>query len=149
MTADEVKELAAKHSLSIPEDELQDYAALLAGLNHHAKEILALPDYYPKVNYDLYPRTGIHKPEGEAQERGAWACKAIVKSTKPKSGVIKDVPVALKDNIALAGVPCTNGTAAVDWIPDVDATVVTRILDAGGIIVGKAACENSCIGPIR
>jgi amidase len=149
VTADEVKQLAAKYRLSVPEDELQDYATLLAGLNHYAKEILALPDYYPNVNYDLYPRTGVHKPEGEAQEKGAWAWKAIVKSTKPKSEVIKDITVALKDNVALAGVPCTNGTAAVDWIPDVDATVVTRILDAGGIIAGKAACENNCIGAVR
>lgn len=31
----------------------------------------------------------------------------------------------------------------MDWIPKVDATVVTRILDAGGAILGKAACENN------
>lgn len=26
----------------------------------------------------------------------------------------------------------------VDWTPDYDATLVTRILDAGGLVVGKA-----------
>ena len=30
------------------------------------------------------------------------------------------------------------------YIPDVDATVVTRILDSGGCISGKAVCENLC-----
>ena len=30
------------------------------------------------------------------------------------------------------------------YIPDVDATVVTRILDAGGRITGKAVCESLC-----
>lgn len=30
------------------------------------------------------------------------------------------------------------------YIPDVDATVVTRILDAGGRIKGKAVCESLC-----
>jgi amidase len=30
------------------------------------------------------------------------------------------------------------------YVPEVDATVVTRILDAGGTIVGKAACEDLC-----
>jgi amidase len=28
------------------------------------------------------------------------------------------------------------------WVPKKDATVVTRILEAGGIIRGKAVCEN-------
>ena len=44
------------------------------------------------------------------------------------------------------------------YVPDVDATVVTRILDAGGVVAGKAACEDLCFsagshtcatGPIR
>src|SRR2546422_11060549 len=29
-------------------------------------------------------------------------------------------------------------------VPDVDATLVTRILDAGGEIAGKAVCEHLC-----
>jgi Asp-tRNA(Asn)/Glu-tRNA(Gln) amidotransferase A subunit family amidase len=28
------------------------------------------------------------------------------------------------------------------YVPDVDATVVTRVLDAGGVIAGKVKCEN-------
>lgn len=55
----------------------------------------------------------------------------------------------MKDNIAVAGVKCTNGTAALDWTPLVDATLITRILDAGGTITGKAACENNCFGAVR
>lgn len=57
--------------------------------------------------------------------------------------------IAIKDNIAVAGVQCTNGTGAVNWVPTVDATLVTRILDAGGVITGKAACENNCFGAVR
>jgi amidase len=57
--------------------------------------------------------------------------------------------LAIKDNIAVAGIKCTNGTGAVVWTPDVDATLVTRILDAGGVITGKAACENNCFGAVR
>ena len=110
---------------------------------------MALPDFYPAFNYDLYPRTGIHRPEGEEQEQGAWACKATVKASKPMSRKLQDRTVALKDNIALAGVPCTNGSAAIDWIPNIDATVATRVLDAGATILGKAACESSCIGSVR
>jgi amidase len=31
-----------------------------------------------------------------------------------------------------------------NYVPDFDATIAERILDAGGTIVGKAACENLC-----
>ena len=72
-----------------------------------------------------------------------------MRCTKPRSDELKGVTVALKDNIALAGVQCTNGTGALDWTPEVDATLVTRILDAGGVITGKAACENNCFGAVR
>ena len=30
------------------------------------------------------------------------------------------------------------------YVPDIDATVVTRILDAGGTIAGKTVCEYFC-----
>jgi amidase len=119
-------------------------------LNHCAKEILALPDYYPVVDTALYPRTDIHRPIGpEATDKGGWAWKATVKAAKPKSAELAGKTIALKDNIALAGVKCTNGTEALDWTPLVDATLVTRILDAGGLILGKAACENNCLGAVR
>jgi hypothetical protein len=32
-----------------------------------------------------------------------------------------------------------------DYVPDVDATVVERILDAGGEIAVKAVCEYYCV----
>ncbi len=52
-----------------------------------------------------------------------------------------------------------NGSAVVEgFVPRRDATVVTRLLDAGAIITGKAVCENLCFsggshtsatGPVR
>jgi amidase len=49
----------------------------------------------------------------------------------------------------MAGVPCLYGTDSFsDWTPKIDATVVTRILEAGGIIAGKAVCENLSRGAL-
>ena len=54
--------------------------------------------------------------------------------------------VALKDNVCLAGVPMMVGAQLLEgYVPDVDATVVERILDAGGEIAGKAVCEYYCV----
>jgi amidase len=40
--------------------------------------------------------------------------------------------VAVKDSIAVAGVPMMNGSRMLQgFVPDIDATVVTRVLDAG------------------
>jgi amidase len=51
----------------------------------------------------------------------------------------------MKDNVCVAGIPMMNGSNVLEgYVPDVDATIVTRILDAGGEIVGKAVCEHLC-----
>ena len=49
-----------------------------------------------------------------------------------KSGKLLNKKVAIKDNIAVAGVPMMNGSKLVEgYVPEYDATVVTRTLDAG------------------
>lgn len=43
--------------------------------------------------------------------------------------------IIAQDNVCLAGVPCHFGTDVfTDWVPKTDATVVTRILKAGGTV---------------
>ncbi|HEX3982553.1 MAG TPA: amidase, partial [Acidisoma sp.] len=48
--------------------------------------------------------------------------------------------------VCLAGVPMMNGSATLEgYVPDQDATIVTRMLDAGATILGKAHCEGFCL----
>jgi amidase len=48
--------------------------------------------------------------------------------------------------VCLAGVPMMIGAGLLEgYVPEVDATVVERILDAGGEIAGKAVCEYYCV----
>lgn len=95
-------------------------------------------DGLPIPDPNRYIRTNIQVPENT--EKGGWATRCTVKSTAPTSALLAGRSVAIKDNTAVAGVRCTNGLPAVngDWIPMCDATVVTRVLDAGGIVTGKA-----------
>jgi len=70
--------------------------------------------------------------------------KTSVKRTH--TGPLAGKRVVLKDNISLAGVPMQNGSAVLEgFVPEIDASVVTRLLDAGAEIVGKAVCENFCL----
>ena len=71
----------------------------------------------------------------------AWRCD--IKGAP--SGKLRGKTVAIKDNVCVAGVPLMNGSRILEgFVPDIDATVVSRILDAGGQITGKTVCENMC-----
>lgn len=53
-------------------------------------------------------------------------------------GPLHGIPVSIKDNFATRGVRTTAGAKALsDWKPDFDATVVTRLREAGAISLGK------------
>ncbi|MDX1819958.1 MAG: amidase [Paracoccaceae bacterium] len=101
----------------------------------------ALPDYLPPV---LYPRTSGHRPTAEENPMNAWYVKTEIRGA-PR-GPLLGRTIALKDNVCLAGVPMMNGAATLKgYTPDIDATVVTRLLDAGATIMGKAHCEYFCL----
>ena len=90
-----------------------------------------------------YPRTAGTKPKGDDNPYNAWHVKSTIKGKK--KGKLAGKTIAIKDNIAVAGLPMMNGTSVLsDFVPDIDATVVDRILNAGGTILGKAHCEQYC-----
>jgi amidase len=105
----------------------------------------ATTDYVPSVDEDRFPRENIHFPDRAQNSHGAWAWKCAVFDKHGAGGKLEGKTFALKDNIALKGVPMLLGTNFIaEFTPDCDATVVSRILQAGGTILGKAVCENMC-----
>jgi amidase len=75
-----------------------------------------------------------------------------------ESGALAGMTVGLKDNIAVAGVPMTNGSRLAPHTPTVDAVVTERLLDAGATITGKLNMDDfaggatgvmSAFGPAR
>ncbi len=127
---------------------------LLDGVHGQGDALDKIPDpaLPPK-----YPRERGSRPTDADNTLGAWYWRSTVKGAA--TGPLAGTTIALKDNIYLAGVPLMSGSSVFEgFVPDEDATVATRVLDAGGEILGKAVCENLCLtfsshtaatGPVR
>ncbi|SFP11760.1 amidase [Geodermatophilus dictyosporus] len=97
------------------------------------------------------------RPDDADNPLGAWYVRTEVRGAA--DGPLAGRTVAVKDNVAVAGVPMTNGSHTVEgFVPARDATVVTRLLDAGATVTGKSVCEDLCFsggshtsvsGPVR
>lgn len=140
-TADRVRELAGELGLDLSDDDVGFFHDLLgSGLAAAYGPLDAEPDYLPEVKY---PRTPGYRPTAEEDALGAWYYKTDIPGAK--RGKLRGKRVALKDNVCLAGVPMMCGASTMEgYVPDIDATIVTRILDAGGTIAGKTNCEYFC-----
>jgi len=134
-TLDQLRSVAEDLCMHMDDAELESYDALMQA-NYAAYDTVdAMPDYVPVVRY---PRTPGYRPQGEENKYNAWHVKTEIKGAR--HGKLAGKKIALKDNISLAGVPMMNGASTLKgYIPEFDATIVTRMLDAGATIVGKVA----------
>lgn len=63
------------------------------------------------------------------------------------AGPLAGVPVAVKDQYQTAGILTTNGSKVYqDFVPTEDATVISRIKQAGGILLGKLNMSELAMG---
>jgi len=139
-TLDQLQDVALSLGIHLSEAQATTYNTLLQG-NFDAYDVIdAMPDNLPVVSY---ARTPGYRPSGDENKYGAWYVKTTIEG-KP-GGKLAGKTVVLKDNVCLAGVPMMNGASTLEgYVPNVDATIVTRLLDAGATVVGKAVCEYFC-----
>lgn len=140
-TSQQLQDIVDDLGMSLSTEQLEGFRALMEASIASYDLVEALPDEKPLVKY---PRTPGYRPMPEDNPYNAWYVKSEVKGAP--GGKLAGKKIALKDNVSLAGVPMMNGASTLEgYVPDVDATIVTRILDAGGTILGKAHCEFFCL----
>ena len=92
----------------------------------------------------------------EAREAARAADREIAR--RGPRGPLHGIPVAVKDCLAVAGWPVTNGSPGWSIEPAFDAAVVERLRAAGAIVIGKntmhewamgGTCIRTPTGPVR
>ncbi|MCY4005227.1 MAG: amidase [Rhodobacteraceae bacterium] len=140
-TLAQMRKMAARFGMSLSDEELMEYQEIIAPTMEAYDRLDAMPDNLPEVRY---PRSPGRFPDPSENELNAWYVKTNIVGAP--DGALRGKRIALKDTICLAGVPMMNGSSIMEgYTPEIDATIVTRMLDAGAIISGKAHCENFCL----
>jgi amidase len=143
----DLRACAVKLGMNPSDAYLEAATRIVAPLANAYAALDAVPDEVPEVTE---PRA-FRQPGPDENRYGAWTFKTSIKrqgggASGASAGKLAGRRVVLKDNVCLAGVPMTIGAAILEgYVPEVDATIVTRILDAGGEIAGKAVCEYYCV----
>jgi amidase len=129
-TRNDVERLARSAGFEIAETEAEEY--------------LLLTEYLLGVLDELAERPGAPvetdgRESGRAPSPGEDPLNAVVRWCRvapPREGILSGKRVALKDSIAVAGLPMTCGSRVfAGYVPERDAVVTERILEAGGEIV--------------
>jgi amidase len=136
----QLERIASDLGFHLDAGEIAMFGGMLAGPLAAYGALDALPDALPEPKW---PRLPGRVPAREDNPYGAW--QRVLDIRGAGEGRLAARKVAVKDCIAVAGVPLMNGSAAFEgYTPEIDATVVTRLLDEGAIIAGKSANEDYC-----
>jgi amidase len=137
--------------------DADDQRGCLAAVRQMLKSYDVVNELYDTMARPQAPERDYEFPRPGDNPLGAWYVTTEI--TSGAEGPLSGRPVAIKDNIAVAGVPMMNGSRAVEgFVPARDATVVERLLAAGASVAGKSVCEDLCCsgssftsasGPVR
>ena len=140
-TLSQMRDMAHMFGMNLTDEELRQYSRIMEPYIQSYDRLDSLPDNLPQVRY---PRSPGRFPDPAENPLNAWYVKTEVRGAP--AGALQGKRIALKDTVCLAGVPMMNGSSIMEgYIPEIDATIVTRMLDAGAVITGKAHCENLCL----
>ena len=153
-TMNQLAEIALDFGLDMSTEDLSNQREAMRGAIANLRHIDDMPEERPRVTY---PRTSGHRPHPADNPYNAWYWRTEIKGAE--SGPLAGEEVGIKDVVSVAGVPMMNGARVLEgYVPTIDATIVTRLLDAGATIVGKTACADfsfsggghtSGYGPVR
>ncbi|PYH68002.1 putative amidase [Aspergillus vadensis CBS 113365] len=158
LTAEYLRNLARRWNISFKsEEEEAAYLLLLQSAEAVHREVQDLPDFSePNLQPIATSEDRLFwRPDPQANTHNAWSHRTCIRAAQPTSSLLEGRKIAVKDNISVGGLPTTVGAFATLVSRDaqfpispIDATVVKRVLEAGGLIMGTATCEMYSAAPI-
>ncbi len=152
---DDLLAAAAVNHFELSEQDLEHLLPMMGPIFQRLDQLDLMPEPGPQLKY-CYRDPG-RRPRLEEDPLNAILRRCSVKGAA--SGKLAGKRVGVKDCVLVAGVPMTCGSLMLDgYIPDRDAPIVTRMLDAGAEIVAKLNMDNmafsgsgatSAFGPVR
>ncbi|MEV8271856.1 amidase [Microbacterium sp. NPDC077184] len=138
-SSEEIAAAAAHYGFHLSDGETAEHVALTsAALNSYDTVARLYAGIAP-----VSPPRAWTRPQSEENPYNAWYVTSDISTGA--EGPLSGKRIAVKDNVAVAGIPMMNGSRSLEgFVPSEDATVVTRLLDAGATIAGKAVCEDLC-----
>jgi amidase len=141
-TVEELARIADSLRLGLSARDVESFHRLLEPTVRGYARLDQLQEPVPVVRY---PRDGGHRPEPGDNPLNAWYWRCDIKGSS--EGLLKGKTFAVKDNVGVAGIPMMNGSRLLEgFVADIDATVVTRILDAGGALLANRSAKT-CVFP--
>ena len=141
-TEADISELAEELGIPLSDSERADYQLLASAAIEGSNPVRHGSSFDPGLRPDTYTgRSGGYKPSAEEDPLNAWIRKTRIQTHS--DGPLAEYSIGLKDSIALAGVELTLGSSLMEgFVPQIDATAVHRLLDAGAEIAGKLNMES-------
>ncbi|EMC92490.1 hypothetical protein BAUCODRAFT_38560 [Baudoinia panamericana UAMH 10762] len=151
-TLEDLKAIAGANNFAIKPGSTNETAFLLFANAFDAtcEAVSSLPEYSePRLQPQAVEggERKYYKPDQAENPLNAWAHKTTLRLPNVK-GPLSGRTIAVKDNVSVAGLPIGLGCSP-KLLKDgkhptspIDATVVSRILAAGGTVKGTATCEN-------
>ena len=118
-------------------------AAVASGRLSAVEATTACLDRIAAVNSTLNAFTTVDGDGALARARDLDRRRAAGETLGPLAGV----PVALKDNLCVRGMRTTAASRMLEhYVPPYDATVVSRLHEAGAVVLGKTNCDEFAMG---
>ena len=153
-TDKDLRELAQANHFQVTEDEIEAFQQVIGDMFQAYEQLHQMPEPREPIKYR-------DRDPGQRPSRLEDPYNAIIRRcTLPgaSSGKLVGKRIGLKNNVCVAGMPMTCGSLLLeDYVADIDATIVTRLLDAGAEIGALLNLENfafsgagdtSAFGPI-
>lgn len=138
-TEQDLRRLAQENRFQLTDEELESFQALIPGLFQSYESLDRMP--LPKEPLKYPDRDPGQRPSPQDDPLNAIVRRCNLKGAG--TGKLADKRFGLKNNVCVAGMPLSCGSLVLDgFIPDTDATIVTRLLDAGAEVVATLNLDN-------